>query len=167
MKRCRLTVALLSGLFVTHVSTSIVQAAASPPVAVSQGQDDEQQDITVQAAQLVLDPDKAPPALYFTISNHGSAVHLLSDVSTPGCASLVGQHVDQENTPETQDLFKHLALPAATTLVFAPGGYSLACFGQRPDIQVGRSIPVTFRFYGGATKVVQAEVITAQDNKAH
>ncbi|WP_077805924.1 copper chaperone PCu(A)C [Neoasaia chiangmaiensis] len=97
-------------------------------------------------------------AAFFTITNNGHENHLLTNVSTPACGSLVIRHTDQEANSQTDVLFTHLALPHQVTMVFPEGGYHLVCREIKQDMQVGDKTPFTFYFLGGSSTTVQFEV---------
>nr|WP_298794953.1 copper chaperone PCu(A)C [uncultured Acetobacter sp.] len=119
------------------------------------GQADAQKDITITDASMQLIQGEGHIAsVYFTIRNDGANAHLITDVRSTACRTLVGHHSDQESTPGTLTLFTHLSVPAHTTLVFPRGGYHLLCLDIGAAIHPGQSIPFTFTFLGGSSKGV-------------
>ncbi|MCX2560440.1 copper chaperone PCu(A)C [Acetobacter farinalis] len=116
------------------------------------GQSDAQKDITITNASMqFIHGEGRMAAVYFTIKNDGENAHLITDVQSPACHTLVGHHSDQEGLP---GLFTHLALPAHTTLVFPRGGYYLLCLDTNAADQPEQRVPFTFTFLGGSSKTV-------------
>lgn len=127
------------------------------------GQNDAQKDISITDTHMqVIKGENHMAGVYFTIRNDGANAHLITDVRSPACHTLVGHHSDQESTAGTLSLFTHLSLPAHTTLVFPQGGYHLLCLDMEGSVQPGQDVPFTFTFLGGSTKNVTAKLEQAQ-----
>lgn len=92
---------------------------------------------------------EAPAAGYFTIRNNDSEDHLLKGISSPACAEITARPVDQEQSATTRTLFRHLALPHNSEMVFPATGYHFECLGLRRTLTKGEKVPFTFDFLGG------------------
>lgn len=127
------------------------------------GQKDAQSDITITDTSMqFIKGENRMAGVYFTIANNGGNAHLMTDVRSSACRTLVGHHSDQESTPGTLSLFTHLSLPAHTTLVFPRGGYHLLCLDPDASIQPGQDVTFTFSFLGGSSKSVAIKLDQAQ-----
>ncbi|MDN7351005.1 copper chaperone PCu(A)C [Acetobacter senegalensis] len=147
--------ALLAGLLV-HTPA---HAEDRDPGKSIPGQENAQKDIEITNVSMQLvRPAGHVYALYFTLTNKGENAHLVTNVSSASCRTLVGHHSDQESTSGTLSLFTHLSLPANTTLVFPHGGYHLLCLDPEPALKSGQNVTFTFSFLGGSSKDVTVAV---------
>lgn len=127
------------------------------------GQDDAQKDITITDTSMqLINAENRMAGVYFTIRNDGANAHLITDVRSSACRTLVGHHSDQESTPGTLSLFTHLSLPARTTLVFPYGGYHLLCLDPDSSLQPGQDVSFTFSFLGGSSKTIKIKLSQPQ-----
>ncbi|WP_061489148.1 copper chaperone PCu(A)C [Acetobacter tropicalis] len=147
--------ALLAGLL---VHTPAIAEDRDPGKAIP-GQENAQKDIEIKDVSMQLvRPAGHVYAVYFTLTNKGENAHLVTNVSSASCRTLVGHHSDQESTTGTLNLFTHLSLPANTTLVFPHGGYHLLCLDPDPALKPGQEATFTFSFLGGSSKNVTIPV---------
>lgn len=143
--------AMLAGLCLT----APVMAEDRDSDQVLPGQGDAQKDITItETSMQFLTGESHTAGVYFTIRNDGATAHLITNVSSPACRTLVGNHSEQESSLGTVALFTHLSLPAHTTLVFPHGGYHLLCLDMENSVQAGQTVSLTFTFLGGSSKNV-------------
>ncbi|MBS0985150.1 copper chaperone PCu(A)C [Acetobacter thailandicus] len=133
-------------------------AAAAQSLENLPGQEDAQKDILIKDASFALVGNPPAGVIYFTIQNTGDAAHLVTNVTSPACARLIGHHSDQESTPGTINLFHNLSLPAHSSLVFPVGGYHLVCLDMPEKFLSAQNISLTFSFLGGSSKTIVAPV---------
>lgn len=146
------------------ISQNALNPAHAAPANAEQpvpGQSDAQKDITISDVSFHLPAQQTHglPELYFTLTNTSHTTHLLTGVSSPACNGLIGYHTDQENTPGMRHLFQNLALPEATTLVFAEAGYHMLCMAPVAQALTQPRVQVTFQFLGGSSKSVSVPVV--------
>ena len=99
-----------------------------------------------------------PAAAYFTL--HGGATDTtLIAVAMPG-ARRAELH---ESMADGMRALAGVALPAAGTAAFAPGGRHVMLFNPDPRLRAGATVPLTLSFADGRTLTATATVVGAAD----
>ncbi|GAN69029.1 copper chaperone PCu(A)C [Acetobacter orleanensis] len=161
--KIRFRTGYVTAVLATLTLTAPAMAEDRDPGNALPGQNDAQKDITITDTSMqVIGRENHMAGVYFTIRNDGANAHLITDVRSPACRTLVGHHSDQESTSGTLTLFTHLSLPAHTTLVFPYGGYHLRCLDMDNSVQPGQDVSFTFTFLGGSTKNMTVKLDPAQ-----
>lgn len=86
---------------------------------------------------------------YFVIENKSSHDLLLQDITSPLCDHISANHSDDvQLSYQTggDNIFKHLAIPRNSVMVFPKEGYHLICYGLKPLKSGKTSSPFTFYF---------------------
>jgi len=105
---------------------------------------------------------KHPAVAYFTL--HGGATDAtLVDVTTEVAIRTELHESMQAGNMASMKPLDHVALPAASKVVFAPGGKHLMLYDMNPTIVPGRTIPLIFTFADGLRIQYDAPVIAAGD----
>ncbi|MEO9131996.1 MAG: copper chaperone PCu(A)C [Sphingomonas sp.] len=103
---------------------------------------------------------KHPAVAYFTL--HGGAVDAtLIDVTTEVAIRAELHESMQQGNMASMKPLDHVALPAASKVVFAPGSKHLMLYDMNPTIVPGRTIPLIFTFADGLRIQYDATVIAA------
>lgn len=103
-----------------------------------------------------------PGAAYFTILG-GSKGDTLLEVSTPvAVRAELHETIDHAGMKSMQPV-RDVAVPAAGTLAFAPGGKHVMLFDLDPAVKAGDAVPLALTFAGGRKVEVQAKVVGPGD----
>jgi copper(I)-binding protein len=98
-----------------------------------------------------------PAAGYFTLHNETTKTVTLTDASSSACGMMMLHESKVENGVEKMMHVASLKVPAGGTLTFQPGHYHLMC--MKPQMAVGKSVPVTLKFADGQTLTAQFAVM--------
>lgn len=105
---------------------------------------------------------------FFIIENKSEQDMLLSGVTSPVCEHVNANHSDNlrlSNQNGGDDIFRHLAIPRASVMVFPKEGYHLICYGLKP-MQAGQTeAPFTFHFRGKLDVTTNFTLRTSLDQK--
>jgi hypothetical protein len=104
-------------------------------------------------------PQGGMTAAYFDVINGRTTDDALTGVTTP-VAQVAGLH---ETTTDATGMMSmqeapSVAVPAGTTVSFAPGGYHVMLMGLEQDLVAGDSIDLTIATQGSGSITVAAEV---------
>ena len=105
---------------------------------------------------------KHPAVAYFTLYG-GPADTTLVSVTTEVAIRAELHESMQAGKMASMKPLDHVALPAASKVVFAPGGKHVMLFDIGPRVTAGQRIPLQLSFAGGKTIEVQAMVVGAGD----
>lgn len=75
-------------------------------------------------------------------------------MTSPDCTAIEAFHSEQEVTKHTANLFSHFTIPGDMTMVFPEGGYHLICRNFPDTVQLGQTVPLTFKYLGGSSSTV-------------
>ncbi len=90
-----------------------------------------------------------PAALYFTISNDGSADQMMRAIHVPGSESTqFHETVQWPNEISMQELLQ-VNVPAGESVTFEPGGMHVMVFGLPESLEPGGELEVTLSFVRG------------------
>ncbi|MFA6122851.1 MAG: copper chaperone PCu(A)C [Sphingomonas sp.] len=101
-----------------------------------------------------------PAAAYFTIHGGPADTTLLSVSSDVSVKSELHESMMSGNMATMQPI-GDLAIPAASTTVFKPGGKHLMLFDMNPGIKPGRAVTLTFTFSNNQRVLYDAPTIAA------
>lgn len=120
---------------------------------------DEEPALVVIDASLDRPVNPALAAIRFEIHNRTATADTLVGVSSPdGSASIHRSDVDDQGR-STMTPVDRIAVPARSTVVFAPGGLHVMLDGITRDLQVGEAVPLVLEFeHHGAVQVDVAVV---------
>ena len=105
---------------------------------------------------------RAPAVAYFTIPGGAADATLLSVSSDVSIRSEMHESM-QSGSMASMKPIDHVRLPAATDLVFAPGGKHVMLFDMNPGIKRGATVPLLFTFADGQRIHYKAGAIGAGD----
>ncbi len=95
-----------------------------------------------------------PAAGYFTLTNAGHEMHVLTGASSPACGTLMMHKSMSADGEDQMVMVTSLDVPPNGAVTFGPGGYHLMCMQPSKDMKVGARVPVTLMFADG-TKLSQ------------
>ena len=105
---------------------------------------------------------KHPAVAYFTL--HGGTVDAtLIDVTTEVAIRTELHESMQHGNMASMKPLDHVALPAASKVVFAPGGKHVMLYDVNPAVVPGKTMPLVFTFADGLRIQYDAPVIAAGD----
>lgn len=105
---------------------------------------------------------KHPAVAYFTL--HGGQVDAtLVSVTTEGAIRAELHESMQHGKMASMKPLDHVALPAASKIIFAPGGKHVMLYDMNPTIVPGRTVPLVFTFADGLRIQYSAPAIAAGD----
>ncbi|UMM63200.1 copper chaperone PCu(A)C [Aristophania vespae] len=129
--------------------------SASFPVKTSSTQEKSNKDKHLVVRDGVIMPSSNSPEIlqgFFIIENKSPNDMLLQNITSPICDRISANHSDQVKTSNDSanfDIFKHLAVPHASVMVFPKEGYHLVCYKLKQQEPVKDTAPFTFHFLGG------------------
>jgi copper(I)-binding protein len=103
-----------------------------------------------------------PAVAYFTLHG-GAADATLVDVTSEAAIRTELHESMQKGNMASMKPLDHLALPAASKIVFAPGGKHVMLYDVNPSIVPGRTMPLVFTFADSERIQFDAPVIAAGD----
>ncbi|UZK65977.1 copper chaperone PCu(A)C [Sphingomonas sp. M1-B02] len=101
-----------------------------------------------------------PGAAYFTIQG-GDTPDTLLAVATRAALRVELHETSDQNGLKAMRPIRDVAIPAAGTVAFAPGGKHVMLFDLGPNVKAGERIPLALSFAGGKRLEVQAMVVGA------
>ena len=101
-----------------------------------------------------------PAVAYFTIHGGTADTTLLSVSSDVSVESELHESMTSGNMA-TMKPIGDLAIPAASTTVFKPGGKHVMLFDMNPGIKAGRAVTLTFTFSNNQRVLYDAPTIAA------
>ena len=105
---------------------------------------------------------KHPAVAYFTLHGGAADATLVSVTTEVAIRTELHESMQKGNMASMKPL-DHVALPAASKIIFAPGGKHLMLYDMNPTIVPGRTIPLIFTFSDGLRIQYDAPVIAAGD----
>lgn len=125
----------------------------------SEANGDEEPALVVLDAALDRPVNPTLAAIRFEIHNRTATADTLVGVSSPdGRASMHRSDVDDEGR-STMTRIEEIAVPARSTVVFAPGGLHVMLDGITRDLQVGDTVSVTLDFAQQGAVPVEVAVV--------
>jgi len=103
---------------------------------------------------------KHPAVAYFTLHGGPADTTLIGVTTEVAIRAELHESMQKGNMASMKPL-DHVALPAASKVVFAPGGKHLMLYDMNPTIVPGRTIPLIFTFADGLRIQYDATVIAA------
>jgi copper(I)-binding protein len=107
--------------------------------------------VTIEKPWLRLIIKDRPAAGYFTLRNDTDGNIELTGASSSSCGMLMLHQSKVVNGIEQMRQVKGVAVPAHSSLSFAPAGYHLMCMNPQSSLAVGKTVPVTLTFADGTT----------------
>jgi len=103
-----------------------------------------------------------PAIAYFTLHGGATDATLVSVTSEVAIRAEIHESMQKGNMASMKPL-DHVALPAASKIIFAPGGKHVMLYDVNPTIVPGRTLPLVFTFADGLRIAYAAQVIAAGD----
>ena len=103
-----------------------------------------------------------PAVAYFTLHGVAADATLVSVTSEVAIRAELHESMQKGNMASMKPI-DHVALPAASKVVFAPGGKHVMLYDINPTIVPGRTVPLLFTFADGLRILYNAPAIAAGD----
>ena len=97
-----------------------------------------------------------PAAGYFTLRNNSDKPVVLTGASSSACGMAMLHRSKEENGVEKMLPVKSVTVKPHGTLKFEPGSYHVMC--MKPNMSLGKSVPMTLEFAGGDSLTAQFAV---------
>lgn len=138
----------------TVIASALLLSFISSPKAEDRASQSGKDHHTLLITKGVLHPFQQMPneaAGFFTIQNKGPKDLLLTGVKSPVCGQVTSNHngqetVKSENEDDNDNIFRFLAIPHDSIMVFPASGYHLVCHGAHNIPQDGEKVPFSFHF---------------------
>ncbi len=117
-----------------------------------------QEGVAVELCWIRALPSRLPSAGYFRLRNEGDKEVVLTGAQAPGFGHVMLHTHQTVNGMSAMVHVDKVTVAADETFYFAPGGYHLMLVKPQGDLKIGSRLPVTLRFEGGRTLVVDCEV---------
>ncbi|MDF7674696.1 copper chaperone PCu(A)C [Acetobacteraceae bacterium ESL0709] len=137
----------------TLTASLIITVFSPAALADASKSDGSAQNIIVKDGVLV--PFTNNPSMaqgFFIIENKSPKDMLLQGISAPSCNHISANHSDDVQLSDQtggDDIFKHLAIPHESVMVFPKEGYHLICYGFKLLPTKQGNSPFTFHFREG------------------
>ena len=105
---------------------------------------------------------KHPAVAYFTLHGGAADATLVSVTTEVAIRTELHESMQKDNMASMKPI-DHIALPAASKIVFAPGGKHVMLYDMNPTIVPGRTVPLLFTFADGLRIQYNAPAIAAGD----
>jgi periplasmic copper chaperone A len=106
--------------------------------------------VTIEKPWMRLIIRDRPAAGYFTLHNDSDGNIELTGASSSACGMMMVHQSKVVNGVEQMRSVK-VAVPAHSSITFAPAGYHLMCMDPKTALAVGKAVPVTLTFADGTT----------------
>jgi copper(I)-binding protein len=107
-------------------------------------------------------PANVPAGGYFTLHNTGKTQVSLTGAASLACGMLMMHKSSDSGGMSSMEDVTSVAVPAGSTVKFAPGGYHLMCMDPAASVKPGASVAVTLSFSDGSKTTAQFAVKNAQ-----